>query len=353
MLKWDKPKASIRKIVLVFSFVMSLISVVGVGTFYVLFFQAAIVNKIDSKLTAIHIHTIRNNYEKSLSFHREGRPKNALDYLARSYDDLKSIGKVDKHYEFKRVVMRRLVNSYIKKNRYDQALEVINVWKENDDRDIEAQLLFLSVLGLKGGSHDFVLEEYESLLNEFYGVEEVAFNYINYCLDRGLVERAGRVNDVFISAQKRKESHYLKDVLFKIYYIDNVNGKITSYSEGQSESSSPTAIADSALQYVEINKQFVHFEGLRLDLETIFKEKEYYLDNFSIVIESTDGKFVLGETDIARMNSINSDKGKFLVQGNDPYMMFKIPAELLSYRGELKARFIFDFGLEIRDLIEK
>lgn len=73
MFKWDKPKASIRKIVLVFSFLMSVVSVVGLITLYILFYKAELVTKIDKKLVENYIYTIRYNYDESKDCTVRGR----------------------------------------------------------------------------------------------------------------------------------------------------------------------------------------------------------------------------------------------------------------------------------------
>lgn len=128
MFKWDKPKATIRKVVLVFSFILSMFSIVGLAIFYSIFAELELINKLDAKLANNYSYTIRHNFDESRRLYQAGDEVGALELLEQSYQDLKPMGKVDKNYELKRNVITLLARRYIQSNNYVKALDIIVPW---------------------------------------------------------------------------------------------------------------------------------------------------------------------------------------------------------------------------------
>lgn len=324
-----KPKKTIINILFIVSLLSLLVSFVALASVLMWSKSPDVVDKIDQMIPDYYGPKIKRLYKKAT---RETDDQEKFEFFLKLYHTLEDASTLNKYYAYRQKAARFLITYYLNKDQYKEALEIAAVWEKKYPYDFTGKFEYAKVLG--SHSLDDALNYYKKLYQKHGDIFGVLYNYIMVLDKLGYEDEAAKVRLELDSLVVENELE------FKIYYKD----KQKQFSENQSLLIDQFDDTQSKYDYTfSFQKKFHSFKGLRLDFE-----KASLLFDITKIEVTVHHAQLEKSLSIQTLHHITQDHNKvYKISGDDPFVEFTIPHELLDKKGNLE----FKISIETRKRI--
>ena len=320
---FSKPKKTIFNTLYLIGLISLFISLLAISTVNLWKYYPKIVSQIDISIPDFYGNNINRLYRKAKE---SSNQMDTYQNFSKLYDELKDVSTLNKYYKYRQESANFLIKSHLKTD-MNLALNLSKEWEKNYPNDFIGKFMYIDVLSKVDRIASF--KYLKNLYSKYPDIVEVKNKYITYLISNNHYNKA---LNIYL------ENDFVKNYpKFQIYYLDNS----TSFSESKSNRYNKIDYTvNNNLIQLEVNKQISRFQGIRIDLDSIINGS--MLPDVNLTINGH-------KLSINNTNSIKLINTKYVLNGNDPYLIFNIPNELRDYSGELNIS--FTCGIQQNDII--
>ena len=320
-MKWSKPKYLINKIVIYFSLVSILVSVLAVSIYFSWQSNAYVFTKLDHDLPDYYSENILSLVDKIKS------PNLNVEDRFNTYKELKKAlngsTNLHKYNSLVNDVYTFIINKWLGDGNLERAKKIASEWQDTYPNDFNAKFKYAEIVGLTNKKE--MLDYYQVLYNKHKDIYLIQSKYVDALLDFGKFERAlsvaNEAKDNFINNTKPDMVIYFKDK------------KIKEFSYLGSRKISQQNIKISQGDYhVQFNNKIEGLSGIKLHINSLKLGSNIENILFSIKTDLAEYKLLAHRP----VKHIKLQAAKYLITGKDPGVEFKLPQEILGYSGPFK-----------------
>ena len=311
---WNKPKAFIQNVTLIFAIFSLLFAAFWFGIYYIWQYNPNIVSDYDKSLNNTYINHITRLQTRT---HKGKSPEDTFERHKILVNALGGITSLHKFYKTDTTSKKYIVSYLIDNNRLIEAKETAYKWQKELPYDFNAKYKYIEVL--KKTNPKEALKYYDSVFKKHNDIYDFSQNYINYLINQGMINKAEYIAKTAIKNYKTP-----KNTVFMYYYTNSEYEKF--HSESKLNISNVSHQKTNGFYLLNLDIEVKGLTRLRFDIDNLPLGSKIS----NLMFDFKTARYNLSNITAKPLHSLFFENNTFTVTGNDPYVEVMLPTEIIN-----------------------